>query len=192
MDNTTRQQLVETTSRLLEAQGYHGTGLNQIIRESGAPRGSLYYYFPDGKEELAAAAVAEQGERMRDFTASVLSQVADPVEAVDRVMAGMIEHFSASHFCGGAPLAAVALETAARSARLRTTCAAAYNELIAAFAAKLTAGGYPEMRAARLATVIVAGIEGAVILSRTQQSVEPLTRLREELHILLGCKVERM
>lgn len=185
MDNITRQQLVETTSRLLEAQGYHGTGLNQIIRESGAPRGSLYYYFPDGKEELAAAAITEQGVRMRDFTAHLLSEVADPVEAIDRVLADMIEHFSASHYCGGAPLAAVALETAAHSARLRTTCAAAYNELTTVFAAKLAAGGYPEARAARLATVIVAGIEGAVILSRTQQSVAPLAALREELSTLL-------
>lgn len=187
MDNTTRQQIVATTSRLLEAQGYHGTGLNQIIRESGAPRGSLYYYFPHGKEELAATAIAEQGARMRDFTASVLGAIADPVAAVDGVLAGLIEHFSASHYCGGAPLAAVALETAAHSERLRTTCAVAYNELIAVFAAKLVEGGYMEARATRLATVIVAGIEGAVILSRTQQSLAPLISLREELSVLLHC-----
>jgi TetR/AcrR family transcriptional repressor of lmrAB and yxaGH operons len=187
MDNINRQQLVATTSRLLEAQGYHGTGLNQIIRESGAPRGSLYYYFPDGKEGLAAAAIAEQGARMRDFTVQLLNEDADPVAAVDRVLAALIELFSASQYCGGAPLAAVALETAAHSPRLRTTCAAAYNEMIDAFAAKLRAGGYPPARSARLATVIVAGIEGAVILSRTQQSTAPLALLREELGVLLRC-----
>lgn len=187
MDNTTRQQLVATTSRLLEAQGYHGTGLNQIIRESGAPRGSLYYYFPDGKEELAATAIAEQGARMRDFTAQLLHEAADPIAAVDRVLVGLIEHFSASQYCGGAPVAAVALETAAHSPRLRTACAAAYNEMIDVFAAKLQAGGYPLTRALRLATVIVAGIEGAVILSRIQQSTAPLALLREEVSVLLRC-----
>lgn len=185
MDNTTRQQIVVTTSRLLETQGYYGTGLNQIIRESGAPRGSLYYYFPEGKEELAAAAIAEQGAQMRDFTARLLDEAADPIAAVDRVLAGLIEHFSASQYCGGAPLAAVALETAAHNARLRTTCAAAYSKMIGVFEAKLTASGYPPTRAARLATVIVAGIEGAVILSRTQQSTAPLTLLREEVRVLL-------
>lgn len=187
MDNLTRQQIVETTSRLLEAQGYYGTGLNQILRESGAPRGSLYYYFPNGKEELAATAIAEQGGRMRDFAASLLSEVVDPIAAVDRVLASLIEHLSASQYCGGAPLAAVALETAARSPRLRETCAAAYCDLIGVFEAKLSAGGFSATRAARLATVIVAGIEGAVVLSRTQQSVAPLSELREELHILLAC-----
>ena len=49
--NTTRQQIVEKTSALLERQGYHATGLNQIVAESETPRGSLYYYFPHGKEE---------------------------------------------------------------------------------------------------------------------------------------------
>ena len=58
---TTREKFVETTSRLMEIQGYHATGLNQIIKESGAPKGSLYYHFPGGKEELASEAVHQAG-----------------------------------------------------------------------------------------------------------------------------------
>lgn len=49
-----RDNILRTASRLFRKQGYHATGLNQITAESGAPRGSLYYYFPGGKEELAA------------------------------------------------------------------------------------------------------------------------------------------
>ncbi|MFO7635584.1 MAG: TetR/AcrR family transcriptional regulator [Caldilinea sp.] len=187
MDNIARQQLVETTARLLEMQGYHGTGLNQIIRESGAPRGSLYYYFPAGKEELAAAAISEQGAAMQAHTAAILSEVAAAVEAVDRVLEGMVEHFGASHFCGGAPLAAVALETSACSERLRTSCAQAYGGLSVEFEQKLIAGGFAPERARRLATIIVASIEGAIILCRTQQSAEPLALVRQELRVLLTC-----
>ena len=187
MDNLTRQQIVETTSRLLETQGYHGTGLNQIIRESGAPRGSLYYYFPEGKEELAAAAIARQGAAMVAHTAQLLDQHADPVDAVDCVLAGLAEHFSASHFCGGAPLAAVALETAASSERLRQTCDAAYTAMCEQFRGKLQAGGYAAPQADALATAIVACIEGAIILSRTQRSPAPLEAVRALLRTLLTC-----
>lgn len=52
--NTTRDQIIETTCELLEAYGYHATGLNQILTKSGTPKGSLYYYFPEGKEELTS------------------------------------------------------------------------------------------------------------------------------------------
>lgn len=185
MSNKTRQQLVETTSRLLERQGYYGTGLNQIVRESGAPRGSLYYYFPEGKEALVAAAIAEQGDRMRRFASTILSEIEDAVEAVDRVVERLIEFFSVSEHCGGAPLAAVALETSASSTRLRTTCADAYKGLIDAFAQKLTQAGYPLQQAQALATTVVASIEGAVILSRTQQSTSPMEQVRAALRTLL-------
>ncbi|UUZ80779.1 TetR/AcrR family transcriptional regulator [Paenibacillus sp. P26] len=52
-----RERLIQATSNLIELQGYHATGLNQIIKEGGAPKGSLYYYFPNGKEELVAESV---------------------------------------------------------------------------------------------------------------------------------------
>ena len=50
----TREIIIETTCDLMENQGYHATGLNEIVKVSGAPKGSLYYYFPEGKESLAA------------------------------------------------------------------------------------------------------------------------------------------
>ncbi len=56
--SSTRDQIIEATAGLLETQGYRATGLNQIIEESGAPKGSLYYYFPGGKEEFSTEASA--------------------------------------------------------------------------------------------------------------------------------------
>ena len=56
-----REQILQTTCNLLEKQGYHGTGLNEIVKESGAPKGSLYYYFPEGKEQITAEAVLQSG-----------------------------------------------------------------------------------------------------------------------------------
>jgi TetR/AcrR family transcriptional regulator, lmrAB and yxaGH operons repressor len=170
-ERSARQSLITTTSRLMEEQGYHGTGLNQIIKESGAPRGSLYYYFPAGKEELAAAAIAEQGRWMTGFTTERLAAEADPVVAIGGLLREMAAHIGASHFCAGAPLAAVTLETAGASERLRAACQGAYAAQRRVFAAALERGGYPAAR--------------AMVLSRAEQSAAPLERVADEIQALL-------
>lgn len=187
VETSARRQIVDTTSRLLETQGYHGTGLNQIIRESGAPRGSLYYYFPQGKEELAAEAIAQKAKGMAAYSAALLDQAEDPIAAIDSLLAALVEYTQSSHYCGGAPLAAVALEMAAVSDRLRHACEQAYAALRQPYVDKLVSGGYAPERAASLATLILAAIEGAVILSRTQQSPAPLVAVRNEVRLLLEC-----
>ncbi len=184
-ERSARQNLITTTSRLMEEQGYHGTGLNQIIKESGAPRGSLYYYFPEGKEELAEAAIVERGRWMTTFTTDQLAAEADPIVAIGGLLRQMAEHTCSSDFCGGAPLAAVTLETAGASDRLRAACQGAYAAQQRAFADALVAGGYPAPRAASLATMIVAAIEGAMVLSRAGQSAAPLEQIADEIQALL-------
>ncbi len=182
-----RQQILDTTARLLETQGYHGTGLNQIIKESGAPRGSLYYYFPAGKEELAAEALLEQARRLAGHTRALLAQGQTPSAALELFFDGLIDYFASAHFCGGAPLAAVALETAAGSERLRAACAAAYALLATPFVELLLRAGFVPARAESLATLINAAVEGGVVLARARQSTEPLHQVRHELLALVAA-----
>ncbi|MDI5790417.1 helix-turn-helix domain containing protein [Bacillus licheniformis] len=87
---------MRTASRLFRKQGYHATGLSQITAESGAPRGSLYYYFPGGKEELAQEAIQLTGERIKAYISSAISGEADPVKAFQsyiQMMADGIEEY---------------------------------------------------------------------------------------------------
>ena len=53
MSKQTREKILSTATRLFYFQEFHGTGLNQIIKESGAPKGPIYHFFPEGKEQLA-------------------------------------------------------------------------------------------------------------------------------------------
>jgi TetR/AcrR family transcriptional regulator, lmrAB and yxaGH operons repressor len=181
-----RDQLIETMCSLLEAQGYHGTGLNQILRESGAPRGSLYYYFPEGKEELAAEAITRTGTHMAAHVRAELGASTDVAAALTRFVLRIAAHIEGSGFCKGGPLTAVAMETAASSERLNLACRDAFIQLEAAFADGLSAGGVAPERAASLATVIVAAIEGGIILSRTYHCGGPLRRVAAELPLLLA------
>src|SRR5450631_4303390 len=115
--STMREHIIEITSILLEAQGYHATGLNQILAESGAPKGSLYYYFPQGKEELTSAAVERSGRITSERIRNVLAETEDAVEAIQSFVQAIAYHIEASNFSAGGPLAIVAMETVNSSER---------------------------------------------------------------------------
>ena len=178
---STRDHIVDVTSRLLEAQGYHATGLNQIIAESGAPRGSLYYYFPQGKEELTAEAVMRTGRLAAQRIAEQLAQVEEPAESLRQFIRNVAYHVERSGFEAGGPLSIVAMETVNSSERLNLVCRAAYQLLQQAFADKLRLSGYTQERAERLAVFITASMEGGIMLSRTNHSSEPLRVMADEL-----------
>lgn len=182
---STREQIIETTSHLLEQQGYFATGLNQIVQESGAPKGSLYYYFPEGKEELTAEAIERSARTFTTIIETELARYADPAEAIEQFMRGLAEHVEASECRGGAPVATVALETAGRSERLTAACQAAYAGYQQAFGNYLASHSISTERAAHLATLIVAAIEGGIILSRTQRNARPLLDMVGDLRALV-------
>jgi TetR/AcrR family transcriptional repressor of lmrAB and yxaGH operons len=185
--STTRQQIIEKTSELLERQGYHATGLNQIVAESDTPRGSLYYYFPEGKEEMAAEAVRYRACQMSDHARYHLAAYADPIEAVYQFMISTARHLEGGGCTGGAPIAAVALETAHESDRLRQATQTAYTTLHKPIEEKLLTGNFSPERAHSLAVTIGAALEGAIILSRTEQSSQPLRMVAEEVRQMLLC-----
>ena len=179
--SSTREQFIEATCDLLEEQGYHATGLKQIVAESGSPKGSLYYYFPEGKEELAAEAIRRTGEMVAARIRDNLSDVEDLAATVRRFVRRIADHVEASGYRSGGPLMTVAMETAASSERLNLACREAYGRLQEAFAERLRAGGFSSGRAAEVAAFVTASIEGGIILSRTAHSGDPLRRVADEL-----------
>ena len=94
-----RDPIIDAAVTLFRRQGYAGTGLNEIVEMSGAPKGSLYYYFPDGKASIAVAAVEEAGKRaaatLRDLAASCPS-TGEVLKAHARLLAGWMRHASSS------------------------------------------------------------------------------------------------
>lgn len=186
MTNATRDRMVATMGRLVRERGFHGTGLNRVVADCGAPKGSMYHYFPGGKDQLAAAAIAAAGEEGARAFAAAFDRHRSAVSALRAVVAWMADELERSEFRYGCPIATVALEVASESAPIREACDAAYRSWLAAIAAGLRAAGRAAASARADATLVLAALEGALILSRTARDVRPLRVLARRMPALLG------
>ncbi|WP_147254987.1 TetR/AcrR family transcriptional regulator [Pseudonocardia hierapolitana] len=180
----TRERVIRTAAGLFRAQGYHATGLNQVLAEGGLPKGSLYFHFPGGKEQLAVEALHRAGEELCAAITGVLESTADPAAALDRVLALLGEHLVATDFREGCPVATVALDAAAQSEPIRLACTGVYDSWEGLVAQHLRAAGVHG--ADGLATVLVAAVEGAILLARTRRDVTPLQTVGTHLRALLA------
>jgi TetR/AcrR family transcriptional repressor of lmrAB and yxaGH operons len=179
--NQTKTQIIETTSALLERQGYNATGLNQIVAESGAPKGSLYYYFPDGKEQIGAETLLWSGEEMSKRIRAGLALAESAADAVYLLALNIADVIESSDFQAGGPLTTVALETATSSERLNLACREAYSLMQSVFEEKMIEAGISNPHATDVAEFILATLEGSILLSRVQHSGEPLRKTAEHL-----------
>ncbi|HSF04074.1 MAG TPA: TetR/AcrR family transcriptional regulator [Solirubrobacterales bacterium] len=169
-----KENLVRTAMRLFRRQGYASTGLQQILAESGAPRGSLYHYFPSGKESLGEAAVGLAGGMIRDVLSDLAARHREPkafLRAYCRVMAGWMEE---SGFHSGCPVATTLLETAPQSPAITAAGRQAIDGWIEVIAGVLARGGVDRREARSRAQLVVAAMEGALILSRVRRSARPI------------------
>jgi TetR/AcrR family transcriptional regulator, lmrAB and yxaGH operons repressor len=183
---TTKNRMIAATAGLLELQGYHATGLNQVTQVSATPKGSLYFHFPGGKEELAAEALRTVGNEITEkikLTLDSADNVGDAVSAFALVLA---QELQTSSFRKGCPVAMVAMETAGTSDRLRQTCEQIYAAWSALVEQRLIAAGISRDAARAWATLIWAAVEGALLLSRTYQSAFPLETIAAQLKQLLN------
>jgi TetR/AcrR family transcriptional repressor of lmrAB and yxaGH operons len=181
----TRERLLATTADLLQRQGYASTGLNQILDESGAPKGSLYFHFPGGKEELAALALTASAESLTVILESILTGAPSIAAAIDGIVATFAHELEGSKFTKGCPIATVALEQAAISDALHEVCSSTYARWQVLVADRLERDGHSDERAAELAGFALATIEGALLLGRAHRSTEPLRRAGVELRRVL-------
>lgn len=182
-----KERMVEATAALLRRQGYHATGLNQIVREASAPKGSLYFHFPGGKESLAATALQASGARMKMELAALVGGCANPPQAVAAVVEHYARELAESSYENGCPMATVVLEAAATSDTLQEVCTRHYEEWQSLIAAYLLGHGYVESDARDLAGTILSSFEGALLLARAHRSPAPLEQIGRTLTRLLDA-----
>jgi TetR/AcrR family transcriptional repressor of lmrAB and yxaGH operons len=177
----TKERLLRAMGRLLRVQGYHATGISQILAESGVPKGSLYHHYPDGKAELAAAAVELSNGRIMTYLNELVAAVEHPIKTIEVFCHYYMQQLNESGFMKGCPIATVTLETAAMIDPIQTSCKQAFEEMTELFSALLESHGVDTETAQELGVVAICSIEGALILCRANRNTRPLEMVRDNI-----------
>jgi TetR/AcrR family transcriptional regulator, lmrAB and yxaGH operons repressor len=178
MANETRRRFVDTTAGLLHQHGYAGTSLNGILAASGAPRGSLYYHFPGGKDQLVQEATSNSVATVTEFLRDCFAPDRDPVVAVRRYAAEAARELSESGYVFGCPVAPLILD--AIDEELARICREAVDVWQGIVAARLRSAGLGE-RADSFASLVVSAVEGALVVARARRDATALEHAGAEL-----------
>lgn len=173
--------MLDAASDLFQRRGYAASGLTEIIDSAGAPKGSLYFHFPRGKEQLGAEALALSGARFEQAIRTVSAEADSGGAAVRTITATLAAGLSATGFELGCPIATTVLETAASSQPIRAAADQAFNSWLTALAERLTADGLSDEVAHERAVLVLSALEGALILARAAHSTAPLETVAGQL-----------
>jgi TetR/AcrR family transcriptional regulator, lmrAB and yxaGH operons repressor len=179
-----KEKTLAAAALLFRRQGFHGTALHDVLAAAGSPRGSLYFHFPGGKEQIGEAALDLAGEAVRSRIAKAAEASPNAATFLTRIARAMAADLEQSDFCNGCPIATTALETSAQSEVLAAAARRAFQSWEREVARGLTRFGAKPNDAAVAATAILSQIEGALLLARTYRSIEPLRRAEEVMKLL--------
>lgn len=187
-DGRQRQALIWAAAKLFRRKGYSGTGLRDILAASGAARGSLYHYFPGGKEQIGAEAVTAAGGLVTETFTELAEQADSPADFLRRYTDLLAQWLAASKFRDGCPITTTLLETTPGSAAISAAGRAVFADWRGVMIGLLRRHGWPEDRLAGTATAVIAGLEGALLLARVESSAQPIHDTCEALCGLLAAE----
>ncbi|WP_374008392.1 TetR/AcrR family transcriptional regulator [Leifsonia sp. LS-T14] len=169
MDQGPKRRMVEGAARLLAERGLQETSFSEVLALTGAPRGSIYYHFPEGKSQLVSQALEFAAEGVLERLEALRGLPADEVAAA---FFGMWRQLLVQ---GGFRIgcSAAAVTVATDSSDLLASAATVFRAWTGLLADLLVAGGVPEEAGSATATLLLSATEGAVILSRAQEDIEP-------------------
>lgn len=172
-----RQKMIVSQALLQRERGVAGTALPDVLEHSGAPRGSIYHHFPEGRAQLATEATTWAADFISRRLEHLLA-AGDVLGALDTFVADWRAVLDGSEFAAGCPVVAGALDDTTRAA-----AAAGFRRWEQLLTDALATAGAASPEA--LAVTFIAAIEGAIVLSRAEGTMRPLERTADQLHRLL-------
>jgi AcrR family transcriptional regulator len=172
--SSTKDRIVDASAELFRRNGYTGTGVKQIVAAAGAPFGSLYHFFPGGKEQLGAEVIRTSGAMYGLLIGAIFDPAPDVATAVEDFFTGAAQTLVETDYADACPIATVALEVASTSEPLREATAEVFESWIEGGTARFAAAGIPAARARELTIAMLAALEGAFVLCRAMRTTRPL------------------
>jgi AcrR family transcriptional regulator len=176
MESETRRRLVDTARVLFWEQGYTATGIAQILDEAGVRSGSMYYFFRTKEELLLAVLEWYKANLGRMVVQPVFDRIGDPIERIFGILDGYRRQLLATKFELGCPVGSLALELDNSHPKARKSLADSFTGWTRAIERCLAEAGRRLPRTLnrrQLALFVLTTMEGAVMLARTYQSIEP-------------------
>jgi TetR/AcrR family transcriptional repressor of lmrAB and yxaGH operons len=186
MASETRTRIIETTARLLQHRGYHGTALSDILAASAAPRGSLYFHFPGGKDQLVVEATRLAVEQTSNYLRGMIASADGPAEVVRAFFEGAAALLVETDHAFGCPVAPVILDAPDALPELQEICRQAFEEWVGLFREAFIAAGIPAERSAALAVLVEAAMEGLLLISRAYRDTSAMGTVAAELAAIVA------
>jgi TetR/AcrR family transcriptional repressor of lmrAB and yxaGH operons len=183
---STRTNMLISAAEVLRERGAAGVTIDEVLARSGAPRGSVYYHFPEGRNQILTEAL----QYASDLVSDVIDDAATKggMYLIRRFVSFWEDLLVESAFTAGCPVVAAAIGSADDEPQLTTVAGSIFRRWRDALTRAFVSDGFDEPCAASLAITCIASLEGAVVLSRSTRSVDPLNEVAEQLEFLIKSR----
>jgi TetR/AcrR family transcriptional repressor of nem operon len=189
----TRRKIVEAAAPIFNKRGYEGSSLNDLMEATGLKKGGIYRHF-SSKEELAAEAFDYTWEAAWNARLLHVDEKANGVQKLKQLIANFVDH--RSPVAGGCPILNTAIDADDGNPVLRAHVAKALRSWVSRLQAIVEQAqkrgeSRPRVDPRAVATLIVATLEGALMMSRLQRNDEALRGVQSHLNRYLENEVGR-
>src|SRR4051794_13552627 len=186
----TRDRILFASAELFRRQGYAGTGLKQVTAQAQAPFGSLYHFWPGGKQALAEEVLRAGGDFFLALYRQIVDDAPDLLTGLRGFFAGAGETLEATDYADACPIATVAREGASSHDVLRQATADVFELWVGAMTDDLAEAGVERERARATALSTLAILEGAFLLCRALRTTEPMQAAGESAAAVVSTALE--
>ncbi|WP_010097173.1 TetR/AcrR family transcriptional regulator [Ornithinibacillus scapharcae] len=177
----TRSQIIEIATNLFQQKGYQGVGISEILKSCNLTKGALYYHFPNGKEELLIACLNTMNEAITKSIKEIFKKHQTTQEAAEAMIEKLVVDFNQKGTITGYTFSSIVSGMDSMSEPVRTACSSLYAEIQKIYSIKLQEDGISTDEANSMSWLMTASIEGAIMLSSTIQSSDPLINITQVL-----------